>query len=352
MCLIELQNRNKLVVHEDVAAAVDAQLRGRPLPVEIRTRNSAGEIEIENVIPERPVGERIERERSTRMTNGNGNGNGNGRVRPRSSNGEETSQSHVNSNGAKLAAQRLYAYGVARNRLQQSAKRLHVPATIVDDFAQADAIVTLKNYYRRRPKLVVDAERRGTPIYVLRANTVSQIESFLIDLYGLEDERDPFGQAIEEAKAAIIRVRGGANYVDLMPQPGPIRRRQHELAQEAELFSESYGQEPLRHVRNLARIASSIANNQFLEYHIGTCSATSPCIYLLPRKAERGVNPHGHQLGFGSPKRGCRWYHRRRNRAGVCGGKSCNPVDKNRQPARKEITLFIFHLEIAYVYYF
>jgi hypothetical protein len=146
---------------------------------------------------------------------------------------------------------KLYAYGVARNRLQQSAKRLRVPAVIVDDFGQADAIVTLKNYYRRRPKLIVDAERHGTPIYVLRANTASQMDSFLIDLYNLEDERDPFGQAVEEAKAAIIRVRGGAEYVDLSPQPPPVRRRQHEIARDADLLSESYGDEPGRHVRIL-----------------------------------------------------------------------------------------------------
>jgi hypothetical protein len=154
-------------------------------------------------------------------------------------------------NGSKTGNLRLYAYGVARNRLQQSAKRLRVPATIIDDFGQADAIVTLKNYYRRRPKLIVDAERRGTPIYVLRANTVSQMDSFLIDLFGLEDERDPFGGAIDEARAAINRVRGGAEYVDLAPQPGPVRRRQHELAHQAELISESYGEEPQRHVRIL-----------------------------------------------------------------------------------------------------
>jgi hypothetical protein len=153
---------------------------------------------------------------------------------------------------SKSETLRLYAYGVARNRLQQSAKRLRVPVVLVDDFSQATAIVTLKNYYRRRPKLIVDAERRGTPIYVLRANTISQMESFLMDLFQLEDDRhDPFGQAMEEVKTAILRVRGGAEYVDLTPQASHVRRRQHELAREADLDSESYGDEPSRHVRIL-----------------------------------------------------------------------------------------------------
>src|SRR5436190_2170231 len=42
--LVELQTRHRLVVHEDVAAAVDGHLRGRPLPVEVRYRTESGEI--------------------------------------------------------------------------------------------------------------------------------------------------------------------------------------------------------------------------------------------------------------------------------------------------------------------
>lgn len=37
--LIEIQDRNRLVVHRDVAAAVDALVRGYPLEPEIRTRD-------------------------------------------------------------------------------------------------------------------------------------------------------------------------------------------------------------------------------------------------------------------------------------------------------------------------
>ncbi len=259
--LIEIQTRDRLVVHEDVAAAVDGQLRGRPLPVELRSRNAAGEIEIETYVPELKGGPERNGRNASMNTNGNavgsGNGNGNGHSRRpnRSAAQTETTETRAANGGSGTSLQgvRLYAYGVARNRLQQSARRLHVAANIVDDFGQADAIVTLKNYYRRRPKLIVDAERRGTPIYVLRANTVSQMEAFLIDLFGLEDEAssDPFGSAMEEVKAAIQRVRGGAEYVDLVPQDSHIRRRQHELARQADLDSESYGQEPHRHVRIL-----------------------------------------------------------------------------------------------------
>ena len=47
--------------------------------------------------------------------------------------------------------------------------------------------MTLKTYYRRHQKIVGDAEERGLPIYVLRANTVNQMENFLSDLFNLAE---------------------------------------------------------------------------------------------------------------------------------------------------------------------
>jgi stage III sporulation protein SpoIIIAA len=257
--LIELQTRDRLAVHEDVSSAVDGQLRGRPLPIELRSRNARGEIEIETIVPEpRPTTERVgrsakEKDNGLVQENVTTNNGRRGKAVPASTQNGNATNGNGNTANA-LQPLRLYAYGVARNRLMQSARRLHVPATVVDDFNQTDAIVTIKNDYRRRPKLIVDAERRGTPIYVLRANTVSQIENFLIDLYGLEDivrPDDPYGMAMEETKSAILRVRNGAEYVDLNPQDADTRRRQHEMARQARLYSESYGDEPERRVRIL-----------------------------------------------------------------------------------------------------
>jgi hypothetical protein len=140
---------------------------------------------------------------------------------------------------------------VARNRLMQVAKQLGVPVVIVDDLEAAQALVTLKNYYRRRPRLIVDAERMGVPIYVLRANTVTQIEDFMVDMFQLhgDDMADPLSAALREAEEGIRRIRSGARSVDLSPQVAYIRRKQHDLARAAHLVSHSYGTEPNRRVR-------------------------------------------------------------------------------------------------------
>ncbi len=256
--LIEIQTRDKLVVHEDVSAAVDGQLRGRPMPVELRSRNEDGEILIETQQPETSL--IAEQQRSNKEGSGSGGSSGKGGRNNNNNNPKQPSRNAENTveprpaviNG-QMQNISIYAYGVARNRMQQAGRRLHVPLVMTDDFARADAIVTLKNYYRRRPKLIVDAERRGTPIYVLRANTVTQMENFLIDIFQLEgggsSQQNPFGEAMKETEAAILRVLHGGEIVDLAPQSSEIRRRQHDMASKAQLNSESYGKEPLRYVR-------------------------------------------------------------------------------------------------------
>jgi hypothetical protein len=151
-----------------------------------------------------------------------------------------------------LQTVRVFAYGVARNRLAQAAKRLGVPAVIVTDVGEADALVTLRTYYRNREQTVMDAEHRGLPIYVLRANTVAQVEQFLGDLYNISEQqhpRDSMDSVREETQQAISAVLNGERWVDLPPGTSLVRRVQHELARNAELVSHSYGKEPRRHVR-------------------------------------------------------------------------------------------------------
>jgi stage III sporulation protein SpoIIIAA len=234
--LIEIQDRNTLAVHHDVMESVDTLLRGRPLSPEIRTRDPQGQIHITAA----PVEER---------SSANG-----GRVRRRGNKSSpetgaslESSSQDGNQSPRK---RRVLAYGIARNRLADAATYLRVRLEIVDSLDEAEALVTLKNYYRRRPRLIAEAEQRGTPIYVLRANTTHQIEDFLADLYGLETpSHDPFEAALKEAQQAIERVRDGESPVDLSPQASHVRRRQHEMVREARLVSHSYGKGLQRHVR-------------------------------------------------------------------------------------------------------
>ena len=84
----------------------------------------------------------------------------------------------------------------------------------------------------------------------LRANTVTQMENFLVDLFRLNGRKDPdpIGQATQEAEQAIRRIRAGEDYIDLKPQVSQIRKRQHQLARQAHMHSASVGDEPRRYV--------------------------------------------------------------------------------------------------------
>ena len=254
--LVEIQTRDRLIVHEDVAESVDGMLRGNPGTVELRERDDDGQIFVTSVMPESHV--ITERQMGRDATAGNGRmGRGNGGRHPANPKAGIVTQRVGGYNDTKpnfdptsLEPLNVYAYGVARNRLHQAARRLHVPLHVVEDFNRAHAVVTVKSYYRKRPRLISDAEANGMPVYVLRANTVSQMEKFISDLFDLDNQVDDhFGSAMRETEAAILQVRDGLQLVDLAPQSEHIRRQQHELIRQANLIGESRGKEPNRYVR-------------------------------------------------------------------------------------------------------
>ena len=120
----------------------------------------------------------------------------------------------------------------------------------MDSLDDADVLITAKAYYRQRPKVISEAEHLNIPIYVLRSNSVTQMENCLADLFNLStSESTPFEDAMREAEDAVKRVQSGEHMVDLSPQNAFIRRQQHEFARSANVVSHSYGKEPGRRVR-------------------------------------------------------------------------------------------------------
>jgi len=251
--LIEIQTRDRLAVHLDVGNSVDALLRGYPTPPELRYRDESGEIHIEHSTPpaKRGLGAQgfsrqpmeFGKDRSIPTTENRVSMN----EQPITQNGEGTKQSL-----STLQPVRIYPYGVARNRLIQAAKYLGVPAVVVNELGEAQVLVTLRSYYRSRQHPVIEAENRGMPIYVLRANTVNQMQHFLSDLYNLSTsipEERGMEPAMQNTQAAIDAVLNGERYVELPPATAYIRRLQHQMARQANLTSHSYGKEPYRRVR-------------------------------------------------------------------------------------------------------
>jgi stage III sporulation protein SpoIIIAA len=257
--LIELQERDQLVVHPDVAAAVDTLVRGFPIQPETRSRDANDEIHITK--PPKPAGGARSMSQGTRRSYGNGfeerttetpQPYAPKRRSPQTSYEqapEDMSESHSTLPSRRTI--RVYPYGVARNRLEQSAHRLGVPVQVCKNVEDADVLMTLRTYYRSRQETIMNAESRGVPIFVLRANTINQMEQSLAEMFNLpQDSYAANYEAVtNQTESAIQAVLNGQRWVDLPPAAANIRRIQHEMARQAELVSQSYGREPNRRVR-------------------------------------------------------------------------------------------------------
>jgi hypothetical protein len=143
---------------------------------------------------------------------------------------------------------KVYPFGISWSRLEDAARGLNLPVAIVREPEDADVVITLKNYYRRKTPRLRNAESNGVPIYVARSNSSSQIAGALTSVFELR--RGPEEDALDEAREAIDAVTTGArDEVDLEPQNAYVRKLQHELVERANLSSRSTGYEPLRRVQ-------------------------------------------------------------------------------------------------------
>ena len=149
--------------------------------------------------------------------------------------------------GAPLPTLRILPQGISRKRLEQAVRDLQLPVEIAHEVDEADVVMTLKNEYKQKTPLLREAEERALPIYVLKANTIPQMQSSLTSIFSLEI--DPREAAMRETEEAIGIVINQSEPVELSPQNAYIRRLQHQMAERANLVSRSRGREPYRRVR-------------------------------------------------------------------------------------------------------
>ncbi len=307
--LVEIVDRDNVIVHRNVAETVDAILRGHMVPPEARYRDEAGELKAATkydyrisetatgnpaFAPLEPTGgfgafgrggrgsagSRYERGGLRPLPGGNPGGGveSPGRAQ-RTLPGEriagfrgaaaqadparrELEQAIAEMGDApasdrpvggarpeRSGAQRtmsVFPFGVSRKRLEQAVKELGVPVGVARDLDEADAVVTLRNYYKRKPAALRDAESNGVPIYVLKTNTMLQMENMLASLFDLR--ADPQEAALRETAEAIGLVQAGGRPVELAPQNAYVRRLQHQMAERNAIMSRSRGSEPNRRV--------------------------------------------------------------------------------------------------------
>lgn len=217
--VIEIKDRDMLVVHHSLDEVVDQLLRGKSPNPEVRVRREDGEIDVIIAPPE------LESEE-----------NGSSFV------------VHPRTLIARKDNVKIFPYGVSRNRLEKAITNVNSTAKVVRTWDTADVILTLKNQEKKESRKFRAAIYQGIPIVSIRSNTIVQIENFLKEYINGREPREE-EEALREAKKAIEYVIRERKPVELAPQKSSIRRLQHTLIEEHKLGSTSIGDEPHRRVK-------------------------------------------------------------------------------------------------------
>jgi stage III sporulation protein SpoIIIAA len=221
---IEIQDRYRLAVHQDVAEVIDQLLRGWPPQPEIRLIDDAGEIHV---------------------------------FHERQSDAASQAEAVVGERGQQL---KIFPYAVSRSQLERVVRSMRMPATVTKNLDEADIILILKSYAKGSAKIMALAEDRQVPVYVVKANTIPQIQKTLREVMHLDSTGNGHGNghgdghneeeaALDEARTAIEQVAIHNQPVDLAPREAAIRRQQEQLIVEHHLRAEALGIEPARRLR-------------------------------------------------------------------------------------------------------
>ncbi|HEX5733529.1 MAG TPA: R3H domain-containing nucleic acid-binding protein [Blastocatellia bacterium] len=226
--LIEIQHKDRLAIHRDVADAVDHMLRGYIPSTEIRERDPDGEVTITQ--PKTKTADKaapaLARDR------------------------RDSSRGHSDGadRGRKRKALRIFPYALSRERLERAIEETGVSAIVSHDLDDADVVLTLKSHAKRQSQKLREARGRNVEVHVVRSNTLTQMGNFLREAFGIRNYPENEESGMQEVEDAVMDVVESNRPVELSPQPKHIRRMQHLYIERSGLASESKGQEPMRRV--------------------------------------------------------------------------------------------------------
>ncbi|MBW4450780.1 MAG: AAA family ATPase [Hassallia sp. WJT32-NPBG1] len=290
---VEMQERQRWVVHESVADTVDTLLRGRQPSPQTRTVDDSGKVAIARQLSvvngrggqQQAVGE--ESFASARSSNGwrssgqmvalpllspererVGGQSEFDRLLDESFNYSESidlaTPRHAGPNGEDLPLH-IFPYGVSRHQLEQVISVLTLPVALTKDLDSADAILALRSHVKNHAKLRQMAKARHLPIHMIKSSTIPQITRGLRRLLNMDDPEladdrelqlflhsgsDDEMDALEEARLAVEQiVIPKGQPVELLPRSAQVRKMQHELVEHYRLKSHSFGDEPNRRLR-------------------------------------------------------------------------------------------------------
>ena len=292
---IEMLERDRWVVHPEVAESVDHLLRGRVPNPQVRTLDEKGDVVVTQERPTVPLSPLrssaiLKSEEELTLETARRGWGGSGQMLPLSTVKSNVTpiRSELNDfqtlldesfqrdvlnqpldrrpgpNGEDLPLH-LYPYAVSRSQIDQIIQMLKLPIVLTKDIDHADVIFALRSHLKGHSKLKHVAKVKHVPIFTIKANSIPQIARGLRRLLNLEDpeapevfelnlmasgKSDDEVEALEEARLAVEQiVLPKGQPVELLPRPARVRKMQHELIEHYRLHSQSFGEEPNRRLR-------------------------------------------------------------------------------------------------------
>lgn len=260
--VIELLDYERLAVHKDVQRTVDMILRGVPPRPEVRVRTGEG---IEIVQAQDPLAfedgaeygafsaevEAIERKDDLRSAKQIASVK---KKVPPNSNPESRLKSLNPADRSSAMPLRVFPYGINRTRLDKAIRDRRFNAIVATDLAHADAVIVFRTTYQQKPRKIKEMAGRPLPTAIVKSNTYGQICEALDEIFQKSAggyAAAGAGPAVDEVTEAVKTALQTGKPVELLPQPGPIRKRQHQAAEALRVATEAVGQDPNRRLRIL-----------------------------------------------------------------------------------------------------
>ncbi|MEL6494967.1 MAG: R3H domain-containing nucleic acid-binding protein [Cyanobacteria bacterium J06623_7] len=286
---VEMLERQRWVVHDDVSATIDTLLRGIEPPAQVRTVDDSGEVTIIHEESKSPFKPLPSRNGSSSVTPLHPQGlRASGKMTPLSLHQGKAKRDNTSEfehllerswqtkepNSGKVRTPGpngedhpvyIYAYGIGRSQIDRAVDVLDLPIVLTKDLDEADAVVALRSQIKHHSKLRNITKDRHIPIYTVKSNTIPQVTRIFRQILNLDDPNIPEPtdlrlftkagnddeiEALEEARLAVEQiVIPQGQPVELLPRSAKVRKMQHELIEHYRLKSDSFGDEPNRRLR-------------------------------------------------------------------------------------------------------
>ena len=238
--VIEIIDRNTLAVYKDTAEAVDYILRGWPLRPEIRKIDQKELPKTEGAIIPNISSEKKDIDDVHKFS--------------------FSRQNYVND---VKPFKKIYLYAVSRTVVDKVIERLDLSVEITRNIEDADVVIAHKNFAKGGAKILSVANDYRIQVFYVKTNSMAQIQKVMKEALQIEETPngimgyyDKTDIALDEVKEAIERITlGGEKTIELKPQGPKIRKLQHELIEQHNLFSESIGDGDQRHIRIVSKKA-------------------------------------------------------------------------------------------------